>query len=573
MFIAFNIVVIALAGLIAYWWANQGFLSAVLHFVCVVCAGAIAFAVWEPLTVNYLLTGGAFDKYAWTTSLLGVFAVTLLVLRFISDKVVPENLNVPDWANYVFGGLFGAASGVLTIGIFLIGAGFAQSTVELMGFVGEARVRAGGQPQRVQSLWVPVHRITANFYSFVSAGSLAPTFTRSSLQRHYPNLDGMAMSLYRDSARDGTGVVSIAPDAMRVESFAFSPSAVPGVPASGAVAIVRLRFELAAYDRGERLRLTASQARLIGRAGAGRWSEPAVAHPTAWIAPVMVAGVGLAPGVFRFDDLSHVATSVPGQQSTTIALIFPASGFGNTPPEFIQVKGVRFRLPTAQTGPEGVMTVLAETLAAVVTGGGDLDSSSMPTGLGAAGGGQGAPAIPTVTNPLALQNQIPNLILSKNQLSGWSVEDNYLASGRQEFMKTGGMFPGAALRIKGIYEPPGTRVMQLDVSRGISPIDIYGDTNQARNEAGDRAPLVLVDENDMRYQPIGYIWERPENIEIRLDPSRGFSRVGDLPFLPTARTHRLWVIFRVTEGVTIVDVQLGNISVGRVNVTATGGRF
>ena len=45
----FIILVIGFIGLIAYWWANQGLFSATIHFVCVLCAGALAFATWEPI--------------------------------------------------------------------------------------------------------------------------------------------------------------------------------------------------------------------------------------------------------------------------------------------------------------------------------------------------------------------------------------------------------------------------------------------------------------------------------------------------------------------------------------------
>ena len=64
----FNLALIGLVLLIAYWWANQGFFSSLLHLICVIVAGTIALAVWEPVTVNLLLSGGMFDNYAWGVS-------------------------------------------------------------------------------------------------------------------------------------------------------------------------------------------------------------------------------------------------------------------------------------------------------------------------------------------------------------------------------------------------------------------------------------------------------------------------------------------------------------------------
>ena len=60
MFYLSNILIIGFVVLIAYWWANQGVFSALLHLIAVILAGAVALAVWEPLT-TVLLTGNAFD--------------------------------------------------------------------------------------------------------------------------------------------------------------------------------------------------------------------------------------------------------------------------------------------------------------------------------------------------------------------------------------------------------------------------------------------------------------------------------------------------------------------------------
>ncbi len=135
----FNLIVAALVLLIAYWWANQGVFSSILHFVCVACAGAMALALWEPVTVNVLLSGGGFDDYAWGLSLGGMFVVFLFLFRVVADKLAPSNLEFPQWANYSVGGAFGLLSGMLTMGITLISAGFIQSTTELGGFIGYAR--------------------------------------------------------------------------------------------------------------------------------------------------------------------------------------------------------------------------------------------------------------------------------------------------------------------------------------------------------------------------------------------------------------------------------------------------
>ena len=173
MIYALNIVLIALVAMIAYWWANQGLFSAIIHLLCVIVAGAIALAVWEPVTVGLLLRGNAFDNYAWGVSLVGLFVAALLLLRLATNKLIPANVDLPHWANLGFGFPVGAASGVLTIGMLIIGMGFIQSEREIFGHVGSARSARTGQVGEVGSrMWLPFHKWTDEFYSQLSVGSL-----------------------------------------------------------------------------------------------------------------------------------------------------------------------------------------------------------------------------------------------------------------------------------------------------------------------------------------------------------------------------------------------------------------
>ena len=137
--IIFNVLCILIVLVIAYWWANQGLFSAIIHLLCVITAGALALAFWERLTVGLLLRGSWFDAYAWGIALVGVFVLALFVLRLATNKLVPSNVDLPQWANLGFGLPVGAVSGVLTIGILLLGLGFVHSQRTILGFVGDAR--------------------------------------------------------------------------------------------------------------------------------------------------------------------------------------------------------------------------------------------------------------------------------------------------------------------------------------------------------------------------------------------------------------------------------------------------
>jgi hypothetical protein len=541
----FNLIVAALVLLIAYWWANQGVFSSILHFVCVACAGAMALALWEPVTVNVLLSGGGFDDYAWGLSLGGMFVVFLFLFRVVADRLAPSNLEFPQWANYSVGGAFGFLAGMLTMGITLISAGFIQSTTELGGFIGYARdQQASGAPTRIQSMWLPVASFTEGFYSTLSRGSLSP-LRQTALAMYYPGLADIALSAHRDSYSDGAGKTSIAPGALTIGALAFDPDYRNTDGSQGAYA-VPIQVEASAFDGGEQFTLSSAQVRIITEGPPAR-----TVHPTQWIQP----NDGGSRMVYAFDDLTNYASSVPGQQSVELVLIFPASSIEGRVPKFIQVKGLRIQLPQAQQmasafrpdgGAGGGADAAAEVLAAV-------QSSE-------------APIVPGLVE---LKNSLMPAQLSSNQVSGLDVLENnqgtWITKGRGEFGKGGAGSISRSNRIRGFFFDKGTQIVMLDVSRGQNlPVDVY-DSQLAMNRG---ASISLVDSQGNEFRPAGYVWEKTDKVELFYDSTRLIASIGQLPSLPSSGTHMLKLVFKVPEGATIVAVKVGDTIVAKTNVMA-----
>ncbi|MHC4141813.1 MAG: hypothetical protein ACYSUF_08030, partial [Planctomycetota bacterium] len=103
-------------------------------------------------------------------------------------------MDLPRWANLTFGFPVGACSGVLTIGLLLIGMGFTQSKREIMGFVGDGR-NSSSAIVRVNSMWLPLHEYAGGFYGWLSVGALR---SGQPLRQYYPNLAQVSWSLARD---------------------------------------------------------------------------------------------------------------------------------------------------------------------------------------------------------------------------------------------------------------------------------------------------------------------------------------------------------------------------------------
>src|SRR5438477_11176095 len=132
-----NIAAVIIVLAVGYIWLTRGFFSALLHMVCVIAAGAIAFAFWEPLAYFLLgrfTTNSGLQGVIWAISLVLPFAAALALIRVGFDKMIPWNVAVNDIANYIGGGVCGVISGIITAGILILGIGFLRIAPDEFGY-------------------------------------------------------------------------------------------------------------------------------------------------------------------------------------------------------------------------------------------------------------------------------------------------------------------------------------------------------------------------------------------------------------------------------------------------------
>lgn len=282
-----NIGVILMIALIAYWWAGQGFFSSLLHFASVVTAGAIAFATFEPI-VHFVFTQwlDKFHDYMWGVSLIITFALSLAVLKAITDKACPGNIDFGNGANLIGGALLGIASGIITTGFVLIGLQTVQGPTELLGYRGWAIDNDGSIVKQEPKLWAPADEWTVWFYE---RASLGPLSTRNPLGKWYPDFAQQA-ALYRNSYDGGASRMGMKPDSLDIlKTYRLIPNdenyvrerrgTVMGdqpAPTSGDVYIVRTSVNIGAADGGDKIRITKAQIRLVYRDVDGTY---AAVHP------------------------------------------------------------------------------------------------------------------------------------------------------------------------------------------------------------------------------------------------------------------------------------------------------
>lgn len=226
-------------------------------------------------------------------------------------------------------------------------------------------------------------------------------------------------------------------------------------------------------------------------------------------------------------------------------------------PAFVQIKGVRFKLPQAQP-------VSALEYENGLGGASETQVAAGSTGTQFVAGGA------MTRSDIQVSNTLRPVNANKNQLPGTirANADSYLVEGFADFPR-GGIPAARTLRLKGFYEPEGTMIVQLTVRRG-GVVDIFDPALRA--QAGDNAAPALVDSQGMTYSAIGFLYDLGDKVRVSMLPRKRIRTIADLPQLSQTGGRTLRVIFRVTEGVQLVGLRLGDIDVASCNLTVTSRR-
>ena len=171
-----GIISVVLALLIAYIWSTRGFFSALIHMLCTIIAGAVAFALWEK--IGYALLGAStprgffswLDGVAWGVALMLPFVLVLVILRVGVDSILRANVHIEPAVNYVGGGICGLISGIITVGMLVMSVGMLRMESDL-GFLGYKPVEYADKSGLVRvggGMILPVDKLTASTYSFLA---------------------------------------------------------------------------------------------------------------------------------------------------------------------------------------------------------------------------------------------------------------------------------------------------------------------------------------------------------------------------------------------------------------------
>jgi len=538
-----NLLVIAFILAMAYWWGSQGLFSALIHLICTLVAGALAFGLWEWLAVSYLLN--TMPEFAWGVALIVPFALFLLLLRTPIDMLVPGNVQFPQIVNLIVGGALGAVAGGLTAGLVVI------------GFLFTAPVDMTYRPYQVQgdrispdeSLWIAVDRMAADVFAALNDNALASMLADQSFSDRHPHLLQSA-SMFRQVSRPHARSAISADHVQVTDYFLVSRDKQEANPAlaeyGGRVHIVTTTITLkdesgdaGAADGDNIFTATRAQAPLIHTAAGG---EPEFALPVGFVV------------LETFGDLTTegFVRSEPVTRQQTLHWIYALPG-GSDPHAF-RLKQIYKPLPEQTRGPERIDQWLNEIDWEWTRPTEDADDRPDM------GEHQGTHT-PVEGMTVRVSNEIGGTI-NKNSMTGADFDENNAirrAVGTYTLSRA-----SPSLRIDRIARPQTTRIVQIEVTADRAG-SLFG---RAMEAAGALQPPELVRRDGRTYSAFGWMkWINSERVELSIDVNGTVRRIPpEIAQMPD--NQRAVLFFLVPRGSELTEFRFGGASQQELNITA-----
>lgn len=585
--------VVAVAVLaIGYMWSSRGFLSAFLHLLCVIVAGALALAVWEPIAFFLLNMDNGQSEFAqglsWGAALGLPFLIILAIVRTIVDKTVPANAPTESIVNMIGGGACGAAAGVLGVGIAVLSIGFTRVPTEFAGYKPLDFDTTGSMVVK-SPLVLPVDKWTAQFYGALSKGIFRPV-GGDSLARLRPEL-AWEGPLLRNNFEEGKSRHTVAPTAFEVvKRYTYNPADgklmsdgldpkpqsfvnLEGESASAGGSQIEgyvVTFKAGAKERAGNVIVGPSQVRLVVAPDPNRPEETVGVQTLAAISQ----GANRADlGRWRFDAPNTFFQSVGGGSDATMAFEFIVPK--GAVPVALYVKGVRNDV--SSMAPAATYASMTERDAAIRNksiiargGGGAATAGGKPAGSIDTSGAVTVKLRPedvTAETPIILSASLPGgLILQKDGLNGLTIaEGNQIDGGglakfnTDELKKTG--FTDRQLQVRNFIGTDDTVTVQVRVDGRNAQ---WGFTSNAASGVDRSKPPVLIDATGTVYQAFAYVFRNSDETHVYCNPQAPVNAVTDLPAMSKSRPDaELVLVYRVNTGATVKYFAVGEKAIAK----------
>ncbi len=595
-----NVLAIGIVILCGYLWMLRGIFSAFINLLCVVAAGAVTFAVWEPLGYYFVGSAGTRGFFAemvqgsaWAWAMVLPFAVSLAIFRGALDGVLRRNVHFEPIVNYIGGGLCGALSGIIVSGFAVMGSGLYRLDPD-MGVFNYKPVAfdAQGAVKKGEPLWAPTDRWTARFYEHLSKTAFS---TSDSLAYWRPDVH-LAVGSMRLTSGGGKGRNTVAPKDFAVtKQYIIDPPGTgkarlddmlldlkapqPGVidlegnpfPPTAKLHGYVITFETGAKEKAGQVIVGNGQIHVVADDGNGT-SRLFFPH-------AILSSVALDPTPVEAPKNSRAPKKVPFARfpfNTGEGRFYPSVGGENRskfgfefliPAEFtpraIYVKGARKEL----TGePDKKYTSSADRTRDIL----DLMTGEKFTGFDESlvkeikfpGGGSADRIIEEPPNDFGfnISTQI-GYIIQRDSSSGLELADlprglSAIRDGEHkmtpaEVAQTFGL-PNE-LKVQTFEAGEGVVVMSLDISPRVA-------WSIAEKGFDNDKPIALIDDQGRAYNAVGFVYADDEIIYVRYTPGTPLAGLLDMGKVPsrTEANQKIRLVFRPTRGAVITGMAIGN---------------
>ncbi len=579
-----NILVILLLAVITLLWGirgkGRGLFSSLIMLVCVVIAGAIAFGLWEPITMSVFM--GWRGDLAWGLGLMIPFAVSLAILRLIAELCIPSNSKVDDASNFVGGAVLGFGAAVITTGILVLGLGSMNFGRDFLGH--DPIDDTGGKLVYSNSLWVPVDEWTVKLYAFTSVGAF--NAGDEALALRSPNLyeqvatrrmvyerqqegltrarmdvqEGEARVVARYASAEGTPLSSFLSAVTGETAQAVNMSDGSPMPPTSRMFGFVVEFQAAAGEETGNVVVGPGQIRLVYRLSNG---VAGGAHPTAIVAaPEALAELKV---VYPLNNPKMFIPTLGGSSTATMGFEFAVPPTG-VPTDLI-IKGLRIPLDTAEslrTFNDGLTRHAAIASGELFAGGGkievaDLGRSSTVQANRGTGGERGSALMVSTgitlpfqfwvnytagTGGLDINTDIKRITGGTGFFSSDQLGDRSTTNNARDFDVT-----------------PDTNLIRVHLSNfgEITPV------GTAVSRGGLNGKPVVFDTEGNVYSCVGYIYADDVNTTIRYTPRQPIGALSDITEgnVSSAVPEQSFILlFRPTVGVRIAGFAIDDELVG-----------
>lgn len=570
-----NLLTIAIVLGLGYLWVTRGFFSSLLHLGCVVAAGAIAFGVWEPVSLFLLQKApqsGFFafvGDAAWGLGLALPFAISLSLLRVATDKLAPGNIIINDTYDSIGGGICGAGIGLITAGIFVLSVGFLRLPANFMGYQ-PVKMANQGNLEFQGGLWLPADRLTAGFYNMLSQNTLS---TGTPLAYYYPDL-AAAAGTQRMSEGGGKNKNNIRPDGFDV-AMRFTVGKGGSAPAdqifsdflnAGTQQVTLLdgsTLPAGSYIEGYLINFLAGAKEKFGQVVVGKGQLRLVAHNNAGegvtLYPIAVTSQARSGdntfGRFRFDGEFYVA-SVGGATEAPMAFEFAVpAGYE---PTALYVRNIRHEVEG--TTPDREFADASSRDIAIQTG--DLLVGNAAANLNLAHA-QAVDASSGRVNGIEVGRRMAGrAVLQKGNTPGLEVDDNNrIVNGEGVFNPSdvGGRGLDRNLRVDEFFVTSDTNIVQVQITGDPTQFPSSFFSTAAAPDLRTDVPPRLIDSNGQRYNAIGYIYQDLNKVQIRYTPGLPMMALDEADALVRSRDDQVMhLVFRPSVGVEIKHFAIGD---------------